>query len=792
MNISKLENFDCVIMLTFSDWFTEMRSNRFHYAKRFGQNTKVFFIQVNGSSSTLRFYDTEFPNVQVLRINAAESIDGFNRALKHIRDASYKKPLFWVYNPNFSNLLMALKNPQVVYHATEDYFSPEFHHDYSFIRKVKEIVSMSCLVVAVSDGVAESILKNTSTSNKLIVAPNGCDFETWSACKDVPKKRAVVYQGGINKKLDFELLEFIVDDNPETEFVFYGMVNSIVKGWDKLLSKKNVVFKGKFPIEDLVKEVSSYKVGIIPFLKTDLMVKRSLPLKFYEYLSAGLDVVSISIDSLPKSLYHSADTYKDFSDEIKKALARTLSPEVIESNLQSCKKSDYSSAFNLVSKTLNESPPKMTKRLRGILLVDIDSLANQAVKQHVDGIISASSFEIEIMDIRYFSRLKPENLHFVDVIFVHFCLRVFGTLFTPRTIKLLRRFEGHKALFIQDEYDEFLKTRKRLLAMQFSVIYTCVPEKFVETVYPKKIFSDTQFLTCFTGYITQELLDLKAKLALRKEERTIDIFYRGRILPLEYGSLGYQKYIIGKHLKELLIKDGRDLSSDIEVDDSLRIYGNEWYVRLLKSKTMLGTESGSNVFDFDGKLSQCLQELRQSNMELKKKIEVLSSKYEGLVEMNQVSPKIFEMFASGCVPILFKGNYSGLITPNDNYISLEHDFSNLDEVLKLVKDNKELDQIRENNFRFIENRKDVYFENFVGSKVSDYLNNSIVFYPKKNEEKIYLVMRENLSLMLSPTNVKNFIKRSLVISLKRTLMTSSKYFKFDPDQVYDRIKSLLA
>ena len=41
---------------------------------------------------------------------------------------------------------------------------------------------------------------------------------------------------------------------------------------------------------------------------------------------------------------------------------------------------------------------------------------------------------------------------------------------------------------------------------------------------------------------------------------------------------------------------------DIEVDDRHRIYGPDWYRFVGSVRATLGTESGANVFDFDGSI----------------------------------------------------------------------------------------------------------------------------------------------------------------------------------------------
>ncbi len=76
---------------------------------------------------------------------------------------------------------------------------------------------------------------------------------------------------------------------------------------------------------------------------------------------------------------------------------------------------------------------------------------------------------------------------------------------------------------------------------------------------------------------------------------------RGRNLPLEYGRLGQEKVLIGKLVRTYCKSNG--LYCDIEWTEENRIYGPIWYDFMASCRSMLGSESGSNVFDWDGTLA---------------------------------------------------------------------------------------------------------------------------------------------------------------------------------------------
>jgi hypothetical protein len=71
------------------------------------------------------------------------------------------------------------------------------------------------------------------------------------------------------------------------------------------------------------------------------------------------------------------------------------------------------------------------------------------------------------------------------------------------------------------------------------------------------------------------------------------------------GRLGFEKYEIGRRMKEICAAGS--LPHDIAMDNASHIYGDAWFEFLGSSRTMLGCESGSNAFDFDGRLDEAIQ-----------------------------------------------------------------------------------------------------------------------------------------------------------------------------------------
>ena len=147
------------------------------------------------------------------------------------------------------------------------------------------------------------------------------------------------------------------------------------------------------------------------------------------------------------------------------------------------------------------------------------------------------------------------------------------------------------------------------------------------------------------------------RLSRPDRERPIDIGYRGRRPPLDWGGAAQEKYEIAVQFRERAAATGLNL--DIETDEHMRIYGRAWPRFIANCKGVLGTESGAEITDPVSGAS---------------------------VPYRTISPRHFEAAALRSVQILYEGRYSGALEPMVHYLPLRKDFSNFDEVIASFRD----------------------------------------------------------------------------------------------------------
>lgn len=256
--------------------------------------------------------------------------------------------------------------------------------------------------------------------------------------------------------------------------------------------------------------------------------------------------------------------------------------------------------------------------------------------------------------------------------------------FSSEFKKKISAFSGTKIAIFQDEYNSFLRHRENLKHFDITAIVTLVPEEHWNDVFQNE-FSSLPHMHVLAGYIPEHLKTLYNE-SIPLDQRKWHIGYRGRIMPHIYGKLTREKYEIGVVMKDLCAQ--HNIPANIEVQESKRIYGKGWIDFIRNCRLLLGTESGSNVFDFDGRAAQSIESYMQQHPDatFDEVHDKFLSKIDGVIKMNQISPKMFEAIALGTGHILFEGNYSGILVPWKHYIPLKKDYSNVYEVFDAAKD----------------------------------------------------------------------------------------------------------
>lgn len=278
-----------------------------------------------------------------------------------------------------------------------------------------------------------------------------------------------------------------------------------------------------------------------------------------------------------------------------------------------------------------------------------------------------------------------------DAVYINFCIasagiaRVKPPKFMGPLIAALRDYDGLKVVSAQDEYDFTNNLKQFLIDIRTDVLLTCVPQAYVREIYPERELARVRFHTVQTAYLAEDLLEVNPADILPLADRPIHLGYRGRNLPYRLGDLGWHKSEVGVQFKRACVEMG--VVHDIEVAEDKRFVGDEWLRFVRRCRVMLGSPSGANVFDLDGALHDRMTALYSATPGLMyEDVRDEISAYETGRDLGQVSARIFEAVAQLTALALVRGDYSGVLEPEEHYVPIEPDYSNIYHVLSRIHD----------------------------------------------------------------------------------------------------------
>lgn len=328
----------------------------------------------------------------------------------------------------------------------------------------------------------------------------------------------------------------------------------------------------------------------------------------------------------------------------------------------------------------------MKKQLNVLVLYDPAWTHIPTVREFLRGLQRYSRHHVVFAPARSSDGSETAGwLHDFDVVVLHFSVQLFSDWPITRLAEHLRDFSGLKAAFLQDEYERTEATRLALEALRITLVFTCVPAAERERFYPRHRFSHVTFVGVLAGYVPLDF-ERREHLALPLNERSIEIGYRGRKLAYWYGSLAMEKWWIGRDVDALCRERG--VIADIAWSEADRLYGDDWYRFLGSCVATLGCESGANLIDEHGHARHAVEmylEARPTADFQEVRVACLTGR-DGITQMNQISPRVFEAIAMRTALVLYEGEYSGIVEPGRHFFALKKDYSNFDDAVRFIRD----------------------------------------------------------------------------------------------------------
>lgn len=322
-----------IVCVGFADWDTDLQTNQHHLMRRLARENRILFVEslglrrpqlagrdmrriarrlARGLGGPRQVDGLHVLSPLVLPLHAnplARRINGWllpwlvRRATRRL---GMGKPILWSYVPQAEVLLGALQPELVVYHCVDDIAAQQGIDGPSFRAAEGRFAARADLVLASAPALAERL---GELAGNVLYVPNVADTELFaSALRDgptdagmghLPSPRIVFTGALVTTKLDMGLLLVLARSHRDWSFALVGPTGPGDPRADMsgLAAEPNIHLLGPRLYEELPSVLRGADAGLIPYAVNEL-TKSIFPMKVYEYLAAGLPVVTTPLPAL--------------------------------------------------------------------------------------------------------------------------------------------------------------------------------------------------------------------------------------------------------------------------------------------------------------------------------------------------------------------------------------------------------------------------------------------------------------------------------------------------------------
>lgn len=214
-------------------------------------------------------------------------------------DPERRRPLqIWSFAPDVPFLCGAFGEECYVYYCVDEYREFEGVDQVRIAETEDETLARADLVVTTSQALYET---KRRTRPDAVLVPHGVDYDhfagAWRRPPERPGDLAAIprpilgFFGMIHHWIDAALLAEVARIRPHYSFVLLGERCVPTPQWDP---QPNVYTLGRRSYESLPAYCAAFDAAVMPFIRSR-MTRNINPIKMYEYLAAGLPVVSTSL-----------------------------------------------------------------------------------------------------------------------------------------------------------------------------------------------------------------------------------------------------------------------------------------------------------------------------------------------------------------------------------------------------------------------------------------------------------------------------------------------------------------
>lgn len=228
----------------------------------------------------------------------------------------FKKHYLWMFFPQLAHLSqLKFFSFKTIFDIVDFHYSPDSIINKKLECQKKLLFKKADYIFTISESLKYLYKKY---SNKPInVVKQGCDYQSFKNNQIITlpvshKKKVIGFVGQISERLDFTLLNKLINNNPQRLFVFAGPLHhepNVVQHYDqkklkdnllKLKNFDNVIYYDKQSRDKIFSLIKEFDICIIPYDSNHVFNRYCYPMKIFEYFHAGKPVVSSDIKELKR------------------------------------------------------------------------------------------------------------------------------------------------------------------------------------------------------------------------------------------------------------------------------------------------------------------------------------------------------------------------------------------------------------------------------------------------------------------------------------------------------------
>lgn len=255
---------------------------------------------------------------------------------------SFNTPMAWTYHPFVLESLQRLQQCHqlalgpTVYHCVDDLAAIPGIDAAAFNAEEQRLLQHCKVVFTTSQSLAD---KCSAHHPRVHNFPNVVDVDhfaqAWRQDGTLPADLAVIpeprlaYVGALSDfKVDFELLDALAAAKPQWSLVLIGDEREGQHNHTlaRMVQRPNVHLLGHRPYGQLPSYLRGMRVGLLPTLVNDY-THSMFPMKYFEYLAAGLPVVSTPLAFTNEGMHHFLGIAKNssaFCEKVEESLQTVI------------------------------------------------------------------------------------------------------------------------------------------------------------------------------------------------------------------------------------------------------------------------------------------------------------------------------------------------------------------------------------------------------------------------------------------------------------------------------------